>query len=161
MVKVGAISDTHAKRLNELPKDALKILSDVDLIIHAGDYTHVSLLEELRSMGEFKGVFGNMDPPEVRKALPPLLKIEIGRFEIGVIHPPEGGPPFNIERRVRDKFSKPKVIIFGHTHMARKKMINDILFINPGSATGAFPAVHETMCILDVGNTINARIVQF
>jgi len=160
MVRVGAISDTHARSLGELPQEALKMLSKVDLIIHAGDYTHLSLLEELRGMGEFKGVFGNMDPPEVRKVLPQVLKLEVGGFEVGVTHPSEGGPPFNIEKRVKEKFSRPKVIIFGHTHIARKRVVDDILFINPGSATGAFPAINETMCLLEISDTIKAKIVR-
>ena len=61
-MKIGVISDTHAQELNDLPQKLVEALSDADMIVHAGDYTHKSLLDELKTLGPFKGVYGNTDP---------------------------------------------------------------------------------------------------
>lgn len=154
------LSDTHASTLEKLPAKARDLLSSADVIIHAGDYTRSSLLGELQGLGEFKGVFGNMDPPDVRKYLPSVLELEFEGHKIGITHPPEGGAPFGIEARVKRHFSKLDVIIFGHTHMAKKEVIEGTLFVNPGSATGAFPAIHKTMCVVDIRDSVKAEIIK-
>jgi predicted phosphodiesterase len=58
----------------------------VDLIIHAGDYKSKNLLDQLRDLGNLKGVYGNMDPEEVRRELPEkeisLISILVAQTEL-------------------------------------------------------------------------------
>lgn len=135
-------------------------LSGADLVVHAGDYTQTKLLEELRRRGNFKGVHGNMDPLEIKRELPALETIVIGDFSIGINHPSEGGMPFGIEARIRAKFQDVNAIIFGHTHMPRSEYRSGVLYFNPGSATGTFPASAKTFGIITVGNEMRGKILR-
>jgi putative phosphoesterase len=158
MLKIAVISDTHTTSLAELPAELRDILSDADIILHAGDYTSDYLLNELRDLGQFNGVSGNMDPYQIKRSLPPSLTLEFSGFKIGMTHPIEGGTPFNIEKKVRSRFDKVDILIFGHTHKTKNKKVGDVLMINPGSAIGAFPATRKTMCVILIDDTIEARI---
>ena len=159
-MRIGVISDTHTNSLDRLPRKVIDELSGVDLIIHAGDYTEKKLLDDLRKLGNFKGVYGNMDSGEIRRELPAVDAIEVGRFRIVVNHPAEGGAPFGLEERLRAKFQNVHAIIFGHTHQVRSEMKSEILYFNPGSATGTFPAFKKTFGILTVENDIRGEIVK-
>ena len=60
-MRLGVISDTHAKEFDELPAPVLTALAGVDLIVHAGDFTEKAVLTGLKALGEVKAVCGNMD----------------------------------------------------------------------------------------------------
>ena len=119
-MRIVVISDTHRQGIEELPPKILDEFREADLIIHAGDYAGRRLLDELRKH-KFRGVYGNMDPPEVRRKLPEKEIIEVAGFKIGLTHPSEGGPPFGMEERVRRKLGDVDVIIYGHTHRPRNE----------------------------------------
>ena len=71
MVKIGVLSDTHAHSSEDLPEELLQGLRGADLILHAGDLVNLSVLERLKEITpQVKAVWGNMDPPEVKAALP-------------------------------------------------------------------------------------------
>lgn len=76
-MRVIVLSDSHADSIDLLPRKAIDELSGADLVVHAGDYTGRELLEELRQLGNFKGVHGNMDPPEIKRELPALETIVV------------------------------------------------------------------------------------
>ena len=102
-MRIGVLSDSHTNSLEALPGKAIDELTGVDLIIHAGDYTGKDVLDGLRELGDFKGVHGNMDPPEIKAELPETEFFEVMGFRIGVAHPSEGGIPFRLWRRVRER----------------------------------------------------------
>lgn len=135
-------------------------LSGADLIIHAGDYTAIGLLNELRRRGNFRGVHGNLDAPEIKRELPALETISVGGFSIGINHPSEGGTPFGIEDRIRAKFQDVDAVIFGHTHRTKNEYRNGVLCFNPGSATGTFPASARTFGIITVGKEMRGEILR-
>ena len=159
-MRIGIISDTHTDSIKDIPDRLLDELSRVDLIIHAGDYTGKSLLDDLRKLGPLRGVYGNIDGPEIRRELPAIDIIDAGGFRIGLNHPSEGGPPSTIEERLRRKFENVQVIIHGHSHQTKNELKNGILFFNPGSATGTFPARKKTYGILTVEKEVRGEIVQ-
>jgi putative phosphoesterase len=132
----------------------------MDLIVHAGDFTGKRLLNGLRKFGDFKGVYGNMDFPSVREELPKNLTLELKGFKIGVTHPSEGGPPFELEKRLKKKFEQVDAIIHGHTHFPKNEVVDGILYFNPGSITGKFPAHHKTFGILEIDKKVKGRIVK-
>ena len=159
-MKLGVLSDSHAYDFADLPKQAVILLESMDLIIHAGDYTGKGLVDKLRKLGNFKGVYGNMDSFSVKEELPEKMILELNGFKVGVTHPSEGGSPFGIENRIKKKFEEVDVIIFGHTHLPKNEVICGILYFNPGSITGKFPAQHKTFGILEIDNEINGKIVK-
>jgi uncharacterized protein len=154
------LSDSHADSMDRLPRRIVDELSGADMVIHAGDYTGENLLGELRRLRNFKGVHGNLDPPEIKRGLPALETAVIGGFSVGINHPSEGGSPFLIEERIGARFQHVDAIVFGHTHRAKKEYRDEVLYFNPGSATGTFPASARTFGILTVGKEITGEILK-
>src|SRR2546430_16528514 len=134
-------------------------LSDADLIIHAGDFTGKQLLDDPRKIGKFRGVYGNIDGPEVRRELPEIDTIEAGGFRIGVNHPAEGGSPTNIEQRIRRKFQNVQAIVHGHSHRTKNELKDGVLRFNPGSGRGKFRAVKKSYGRLTVDDEIRGEII--
>lgn len=159
-MKVVVLSDSHTDSIDRLPRRIVDELSGADLIVHAGDYTGRNLLRELQKSGNFKGVYGNMDPPEIKRELPSLATMVVGGLSIGINHPSEGGAPFGIEERIRDRFQNVDAIIFGHTHMTKNECKDGVLYFNPGSATGTFPASAKTFGIITVGKELKGEILR-
>jgi len=158
-VKICVISDTHTDSIDNLLRQVRDELSGADMIIHAGDFTSKLLVDALRKIGPFRGVYGNIDGPEVRKELPEIDIIQAEDFMIGVNHPAEGGSPLTLEHRLRPKFPRVQAIIHGHSHRTKNDFRNGVLWFNPGSATGKFPATKKTYGILTVDNEIRGEII--
>ena len=137
-MRIAVLADTHVNRLEHLTKKIIDALSTVDLIIHAGDFTDVQVLEELRQLGEVKAVHGNMDSMELKTELPVKEIVEIENKRIGITH--GSGSPWGIEERVKKMFESDRIdiIVYGHSHKSQNKVIDDILFFNPGKATDSF-----------------------
>jgi uncharacterized protein len=139
VTRILAISDTHAKNLSSLPKSLLTEISSADIVVHCGDYTSLSLLQELKGLARrFVGVYGNVDDIEIRRAVPEKTTFEVGGVRIGVIHPYWGGAPFGIEEAITKEFTDVDLILFGHTHDAWTDTIHGVIFLNPGQAYSAF-----------------------
>ena len=160
-MKICVISDTHAEDLSGLPDRILDALDEVDLIIHAGDYTSINLLDQLRDRGNFKGVHGNMDTKELKDELPAKELLELEGFRIGITHPSEGGSPVGVEKRVETKLGVDlDMVIYGHTHKPVNKRIGALIYFNPGSAAGVFPARYSTYGILKLEDEIEGQILK-
>ena len=159
-MRIVAISDTHAHSIQEFPTVLLDTLKKADMIIHTGDYTSKTVLDQLRAFKNFRGVYGNMDPLEIRTEVPEKATFDAAGYRIGLTHPSEGGPPFGIENMVRKKFDQVHLIIYGHTHNAKNERKEGVLFVNPGSLTGVRPAKSKTFAIIEINQTIEARIIQ-
>ena len=139
MTTVIVISDTHAKRLSELPEALVDALRQADYVVHCGDYTALSLLQELRDLSRsFVGVHGNVDPQEVRDQVPAKAVFEVHGHRIGVIHPHWGGPPWGIEEDIAKEFNGVDIILYGHTHDIAHQTIDGVVFLNPGQGYPAF-----------------------
>ena len=158
-MKIGVFSDTHLSSAKGLPKKALEILPEVDAVIHAGDYQDISVVEAFIELKDFYGVCGNMDSGQVRALLPEKRVVELNAFKIGITH--GWGSPAGIESRVRSFFSEDDldVIVFGHSHTPCNKIIDNILFFNPGSPTDKRHAEHCTMGILTLDRTISGKMI--
>ena len=159
-LRVGVLSDSHVNDLASLPKKAVNLLEGMDMIMHTGDYTSKRLVDELRKLGNFEGVHGNMDSFDVKAELPADRILELKGFRIGVTHPSEGGSPFGLEKRIRAKFENVEAIVYGHTHRPKNEVISGVLFFNPGSITGKFPAKHKTFGVLKIGKKIEGEIIR-
>ena len=135
-MKLGIISDTHARTIDEIPLTIRKALADVDIIIHAGDFTQKAVLDGLRSIGQVKAVSGNMDSIELKRFLPERDVFEASGKKIGLIH--GSGAPWGIAERVKKQFSDVDIIIFGHSHESCNRYFQGVLLINPGQTKDSF-----------------------
>jgi uncharacterized protein len=135
-LRIAVLSDTHVHSLGEIPQKIIESLSTVDLIIHAGDFTTTEVLNGLKQLGKVTAVQGNMDSAEVKNILPVKVVIKLANKRIGITH--GWGSPWRIEHRVRKMFEQVDIVIYGHSHQSQNKVIDNILFFNPGKATKSF-----------------------
>ena len=136
---IFVISDTHLPvRARDYPESFLKLLTDHDVVLHAGDHVTLDSLRRLESFAQVHAVSGNMDDYGLRKVLPSKEIIELEGHKIGIFH--GYGPPWGLPSRVKNEFSqgeeKPEVIIFGHSHSPYNKTHGSTLLFNPGSLSG-------------------------
>jgi len=157
-MKIGVVSDTHISRIDQLPPKLVDSLKEVDLIVHLGDYTGKELLDGLRELGDFRGVFGNMDTSAVRAELPEKEVVDVNGKRLGLIH--GWGPPWGIHRKIKDRFKGVDAVLYGHTHMAKNELVEGVLFFNPGSAMGRFPARRKTYGILVIEDSLQGEIIE-
>jgi len=134
-VLIAALSDTHLPRgARRLPEALLDSLRGADLILHVGDFSAVSVLEELRALGPpVQGVHGNADEPALQSLLPESLVVEVEDVRIGLVHIP--GPAAGREDRLVRRFPACDAVLFGHTHLPVVERVGDVWLLNPGSPT--------------------------
>lgn len=149
-MRIGVISDTHVRTFNEIPDSILIALSGADLIVHAGDFTERAVIEGLRTLGEVKAVFGNMDSAELKRTLPQKELFVLNGKKIGLTH--GSGEPWGIARRVRQLFGDVDLIIYGHSHEPNNQYIQGSLLFNPGRARDSFG-------LLTIDDEIKAEII--
>jgi putative phosphoesterase len=135
-IKLGIISDTHVRTVEEIPMTIKKALANVDLIIHAGDFTEGAVLDGLRTIGKVKAVRGNMDSAELKRILPERMEFEINGRKIGLVH--GSGAPWGIAERVRKQFTGVDIVIFGHSHEPCHRYVQGVLLFNPGPARNSY-----------------------
>jgi putative phosphoesterase len=120
---IGVLSDTHGL----LRDQVIENLSDVDLIIHAGDVGGRSIIDELKKISPVFAVRGNMDQDKWSQMLPRQEIVKVGNMLIYVLHSiydldlaPEGAGI--------------SMVIFGHSHQPALEKRNGVLYLNPGGA---------------------------
>jgi len=162
MTRIGVISDTHIPdRASQIPGQIIEDFKNVDMVIHVGDLVDLSVIEQLRSVcKEVIAVWGNMDPYEVREQLPEKEIIKVGSHRIGIMH--GFGAPGRLIDFLTEKFKNDAVdiIIFGHSHLPFNEKKGDILFFNPGSPTDKIFSTVNSYGIIEVNDTVNAKIVE-
>ena len=132
MTKIGLISDTHGY----LDDAVFKHFEDRDEIWHAGDFGTLELAEQLATFKPLRGVYGNIDGPDIRQTYPEHLRFTCEKVDVWMTH--IGGYPGKyhpaIKRQIYTK--PPQLFITGHSHILKvifDKAIN-CLHINPGAA---------------------------
>jgi len=136
---VGLISDTHIpSRAKAIPSKVFNIFDGISLILHAGDLTQLSVVDELQQLAPVMAVSGNMDGDEVRERLPKMNSVKVYNWKIGVIHDPG---IFSGTERIKTiaKQNNFDILVFGHTHRPSLRQAEEVLFINPGSPTNPLP----------------------
>lgn len=160
-MKIAVISDTHIPKTGEgLPEKLCEALKKVDLILHAGDLTELSVLEELKTFAPVRAVCGNMDNRDIQGTLPQKDIIEVGKFKIGLIH--GYGTPFGLQERIGKEFINTGVhaIVYGHSHKSTNEVKNGVLFFNPGSPTDKVFARINTYGLIKVNDSIKGEIIK-
>jgi len=89
-VLVALLADTHMPRgSRRLPEECVERIRRADLVLHAGDVTTASFLDELRALGPpVEAVVGNVDEPALQTSLPETRVVEAGGVRIGLVHVP-------------------------------------------------------------------------
>jgi uncharacterized protein len=120
---IGIISDTHGL----LRPEAVRALSGVERIIHAGDIGEFSILEQLGTIAPVVAVRGNIDRAAWASRLQMTAVVEAGPAIIYVLHD------------VHDLDLDPataqfNIVVSGHSHKPAKSLRSGVLYVNPGSA---------------------------
>jgi putative phosphoesterase len=117
---VAIVADTHGL-LRESVVDAL---SDVDLILHAGDVGHLKVLDQLRECAPVVAICGNVDVET--RSLPATEVVCIHQRLVYLLH------------NLGDLDLNPAVagfamVVSGHSHKPLIRNKDGILYVNPGS----------------------------
>lgn len=116
------------------------------------------MLEELRALGPVEAVYGNMDEPALKEALPERRVVEVDGARIGMVHIP--GPQSGRSTRLASRFPDAQAVVYGHTHVAEQVRVGGVWILNPGSPTERRRAPSRTMFELGVeGAEIRPRLV--
>ncbi|BCJ46965.1 phosphoesterase [Actinoplanes ianthinogenes] len=130
------ISDTHVpKRARDLPPPLWAAVDEADVVVHAGDWVDVTLLDALeRRAARLIGCYGNNDGPALRARLPEVARASLGGVRLAVVH--ETGPSGGRERRCAERFPDTDVLVFGHSHIPWDSVApGGLRLLNPGSPT--------------------------
>lgn len=160
-MRIAVISDTHLPRgERRLPGACVERLRSADLILHAGDVVSADFLDELRALGPpVEAVYGNMDEPALKEALPKEHVVEAGGVRIGMVHIP--GPRAGREARLVARFPGCEAVVYGHTHVPQVERVGRVWILNPGSPTERRSDPRLAMLELDVaGGRIRPRLVE-
>jgi putative phosphoesterase len=149
-MKIGILSDTHLTRVTPAFKLLVKThFSDVDLILHAGDMVGLPVYNFLQSL-PLEAVQGNMDEGNLRGLLPGKKILTFGSIKIGLIH--GWGPAHGLEGRLLPEFDQIDCLIYGHSHNPANHWSDEVLFFNPGSASGIGFFGKPTIGFLHINN---------
>jgi len=136
---VGLVSDTHIPaKAKAIPKKIFEVFDGAILILHAGDLTQLSVIDELEKLAPVVAVCGNMDGYEVREKLPRINSVKVYKWKMGVIHDPGIFMGMKKMKNIA-KENDFSVLVFGHTHRPSLKREEGIVFVNPGSPTNPLP----------------------
>jgi len=132
MKSIGLISDTHGY----LDDNVFDHFKDCDEIWHGGDFGTLAVVKELRQFKPLKGVYGNIDGPEIRRIFPETIRFKCEEVEVLMTH--IGGYPGKYSPLIKPELmnNPPQLFICGHSHIL--KVIYDekiqCLHMNPGAA---------------------------
>jgi putative phosphoesterase len=146
-MRLAIVSDTHLPRgSRHLVEPCVARLRAADAILHAGDFTQLSVLRELEALGPpLHAVHGNVDTPELRALLPEARIVDAGGARIAMVH--DAGPATGRLERLRRRFPGVDAVVFGHSHIPLHEQAGDFQIFNPGSPTDRRRAPACTMGI--------------
>jgi putative phosphoesterase len=135
-VRLLLLADTHLpRRVQRLPAQVWREVDDADVVVHAGDWTTVPLLDELQTRSRLLlACWGNNDGAPLRARLPEVARAEVEGVRIAVVH--ETGAATGRERRAELAHPDVDVLVFGHSHIPWDTTTPaGLRLLNPGSPT--------------------------
>jgi uncharacterized protein len=131
------VADTHVpRRARDLPDEVWRAVDEADVVVHAGDWVDVALLDSLEDRAaRVIGVVGNNDGPALRERLPETAAVLLDGVRFLVVH--ETGARTGRERRLDAAYGdNADVIVFGHSHIPWDSTTErGLRLLNPGSPT--------------------------
>lgn len=132
MTRIGLISDTHSY----IDDTILQHLDECDEIWHAGDFGTIEVADALAAHKPLKGVYGNIDGPDIRSVYPEHLRFNCEKVDVWMTH--IGGYPGRYHPAVRQAIQAdpPQLFICGHSHILKVMYDEKLqcLHLNPGAA---------------------------
>jgi uncharacterized protein len=134
------LADTHVPaRARDLPPEVWAAADAADVVLHAGDWVDVALLDALEARARrLIGVVGNNDGAALRARLPEVARWELDGVRFAMVH--ETGPRDGRGARCARTFPDADVLVFGHSHIpwdsqAPRPDGGVLRLLNPGSPT--------------------------
>jgi putative phosphoesterase len=130
------LADTHVpRRARDLPAPVWAAVEAADVVLHAGDWVHVGLLDALEARARrVVGCWGNNDGPDLRARLPEVARATLGGLRFAVVH--ETGQRAGREARCQAAYPDVDVLVFGHSHIPWDTTTpRGLRLLNPGSPT--------------------------
>ena len=147
-------------RAKDLPAPVWAAVDAADVVIHAGDWVSVDLLDALESRARrLVGVFGNNDGAALRARLAEVARVELGGVRFAVVH--ETGGRDGREARAAAAYPDVDVLVFGHSHIPWDTTAGSGLrLLNPGSPTDRRrqPACTYLTAVADDGALHDVRL---
>jgi len=155
------MADTHVpRRARDLPDSLWRAVDQADLVVHAGDWVDVSLLDALETRSRrLVGCYGNNDGPALRERLPEVASVTVDGLPIAVVH--ETGAAKGREQRCDGAFPAAAVLVFGHSHIPWDSTTpRGLRLLNPGSPTDRRRQPHCTWMTASVadGRLVDVRL---
>jgi putative phosphoesterase len=135
-VRLLLIADTHVPaRARDLPARVWEEVATADVVIHAGDWMALELLDKLESRSaRLVACWGNNDGPELRARLPERADVTLAGVGFTVVH--ETGAASGREARMSRLYPETEVLVFGHSHIPwDTTTTTGLRLLNPGSPT--------------------------
>ena len=154
------MADTHVpRRARDLPGQLWRAVEAADLVVHAGDWVCVELLDALVARSRrLIGVVGNNDGPALRARLPEVVAVELDGVRLAVVH--ETGAARGREQRCAARFPDTDVVVFGHSHIPwDSTAATGLRLLNPGSPTDRRRQPHCTYMTATVGDGMLSEVV--
>jgi putative phosphoesterase len=145
------LADTHVpKRARDLPAEVWQAVAAADVVVHAGDWVEVGLLDRLQERSRrLVACYGNNDGPALRRRLPEVARAEIEGVRLAVVH--ETGGKQGREQRCAAAYPDTDVLVFGHSHIPWDTTADSGLrLLNPGSPTDRRRQPHCTYMTMRV-----------
>jgi putative phosphoesterase len=157
------LADTHVPlRAKALPAEVWAAVETADVVVHAGDWVDVALLDELEARAALLvGVFGNNDGAALRARLPEVARTTIEGVRFAVVH--ETGAAAGREGRADAGYPDDDVLIFGHSHIPWDTVSPaGLRLINPGSPTDRRRQPFRTFmtAVVDAGRLRDVELVR-
>ncbi|MDQ1673061.1 MAG: uncharacterized protein QOC98_1623 [Frankiaceae bacterium] len=138
-MRLVLLADTHhPKRARDLPAQVWSAVEAADVVVHAGDWVSVELLDQLaQRSSRLIACYGNNDGPELRARLPEVARADLDGLRLAVVH--ETGAASGRERRAAAAYPDDDVLVFGHSHIpwdsSTPNRRGTLRLLNPGSPT--------------------------
>lgn len=160
-MRIVVVSDTHAPgRWKGVPTELLLPLGEADAILHAGDVSTASVLDDLAQFAPVHVVMGNTDGSSVQGwGARPRLLLDLAGLRVGMVH--DSGPREGRGRRMRRLFPEADLVVYGHSHLPFDGSDAGVRLFNPGSTSDPRGEPVGTYGVLDIadGVLIASRLV--
>ncbi len=155
-MRIFAVSDTHRYRHELLT--AVKNAQPFSAILHAGDETSDAEWLVSRVNWPVYAVAGNWDS---QSQMYPSEQIFDFGVQILLIHGHRQRVKENLTLLAsKARESKANIVIYGHSHIARTTMLDNVLYVNPGSIAAPRGRRERTYAMIDIDETSEAFLVR-
>jgi putative phosphoesterase len=129
-MRLGLVADTHG----HFDPALAKLFAGCDRVLHAGDVMGNEILALISCIAPVTAVRGNCDSAELGAGLPDEAVLSAEALTLYLVHAVGTSQwPKAPVREAIDR-SQTNVVVYGHSHKPAIELIDQILYVNPGSA---------------------------